>query len=297
MAALFPERWDEIERLLDRALDRSPEERAQLIEEIRSRDPPLAADIERLLRASEEAGGFLEEPAATYAQPLLTWVAEQEPLSVGATFGPYEVIRRLGRGAAGTVYLALDPKHHRAVALKVLHPELAAAVGPERFLREIEIAAALHHPHILPLFDSGAIDDLLYYVTPHVEGESLRAAWRRRSGCRSTLRFASLGRSPALRLPHRHVVVQRDIKPENILQQDGDAIVADFGIARAIDPTGTDRSGDPIAGTGTPAYMSPEQATPGSAMTVVPTSTRSDAFCTRCWPVIRRSPDNRLRRF
>ena len=171
-------------------------------------------------------------------------------MAAGTRFGAYEVTGLLGRGGMATVYLAQDHKHHRRVAVKVLHPELAAAVGPERFLREIDIAAALHHPHILPLHDSGEVDGLLYYVMPYVEGESLRERLAREG----TLPLASARRiahevAGALDYAHRQGVVHRDIKPENILLQDGQAVVADFGIARAL-----------AAGAATPARPRPVPA-------------------------------------
>ena len=267
MQRSWEERWPDIERLLDQALDSAPGERVALVARTRSVDPVLAADLERLLDADLAASHFLAQPATVYAAPLLAWTAESDLLHPGATLGRYEIVRRVGQGATATVYLARDPKHHRSVAVKVLHPELAAAVGSERFLHEIEIAATLHHPHILPLFDSGAIDGLLYYVMPHVEGESLRAslAKQERVPVETALRIAREV-AGALDYSHRHGVVHRDIKPENILLQDGQAIVADFGIARAIEVAGADRAGGPGEGTGTPAYMSPEQATPGTVI-------------------------------
>ncbi len=167
--------WEAIERTArPGASSCAPDEQDVLLARVGSDDPALAAAVKRLVDAGRRAGTFLEQPAASYAGPLLAWVAGREPLEPGATLGPYEIVRRLGRGATATVFLARDPKHRRSVAVKVLHPDLAAAVGAERFLREIEIAATLQHPHILPLFDSGAVDGLLYYVMPHVEGESLR---------------------------------------------------------------------------------------------------------------------------
>ena len=159
------------------------------------------------------------------------------------------------------VYLAQDLKHRRQVAIKVLKPEVAAALGPERFLREIEMAAGLTHPHILALHESGEVDDFLYYVMPYLEGESLRERLSREKqlpledAVRITGEIAS-----ALDHAHRRNVLHRDIKPENILLQEGNALVADFGIARAIQTAG----GDTLTATGltvgTPAYMSPEQA-------------------------------------
>src|SRR5215216_6441566 len=134
-----------------------------------------------------------------------------------------------------TVYLAQDYKHHRRVAVKVLRVEVAAAVHREWFLREIDTAAGLHHPHILPLHDSGDIDDQLYYVMPHVEGESLRQRLSREGAIPlASARRIAQEVAGALDYAHRHGVVHRDIKPENILLQDGQAVVADFGIARAI---------------------------------------------------------------
>ncbi len=172
----------------------------------------------------------------------------------------YTIERELGQGGMATVYLAHDIKHDRKVAIKVLRPELAVAIGAERFLAEIKTTASLHHPHILPLFDSGEADGLLYFVMPVVEGESLREriARERQLPIADAVRIASEVAS-ALDHAHRHGVVHRDIKPENILLQDGQALVADFGIA--IDQV---TAGNRLTGTGisigTPQYMSPEQA-------------------------------------
>jgi len=149
--------------------------------------------------------------------------------------GRYTVQRELGRGGMATVYLADDLKHRRQVAIKVLHPELAAVIGAERFLKEIEIAAGLTHPHILPLHDSGEADGLLYYVMPYVEGESLRDRLDRETqlSIEDTTRIASEV-ADALSYAHARDVVHRDIKPANILLSGGHALVADFGIARAV---------------------------------------------------------------
>ncbi len=173
----------------------------------------------------------------------------------------YAIEREIGAGGMATVYLAEDLKLHRKVALKVLRPELAAALGPERFLREIEIAAKLHHPHILALHDSGEADGFLYYVMPYVEGESLRDRLSREKQLpvEDALQIAREV-ADALGSAHRHDVIHRDIKPENILLEEGHAVVADFGIARAIHAAGGEQLTETGLAVGTPAYMSPEQA-------------------------------------
>jgi len=176
----------------------------------------------------------------------------------------YRVERLLGSGGMATVYLAHDLKHDRPVAIKVLRPMLAAALGPERFLREIQIAAKLNHPHILALHDSGEADGLLYYVMPYVEGETLqgRIAREKQLPVADAVRIAGEVAS-ALAYAHGHGVIHRDIKPGNILLSNGYALVADFGLARAISNAKT-RSDASITHSGltigTPTYMSPEQS-------------------------------------
>jgi serine/threonine-protein kinase len=178
-----------------------------------------------------------------------------------ALTGRYSIELELGHGGMADVFLAHDVKHGRNVAIKVLRPEIAAALGAERFLREITIAAQLHHPHILPLYDSGEAGGLLYYVMPYVEGESLRARLDRETQLplEDALQIAREV-ADALAYAHRHDVVHRDIKPENILLESGHAMVADFGIARAITAAGGEKLTETGIAVGTPAYMSPEQA-------------------------------------
>ena len=173
----------------------------------------------------------------------------------------YRIVREVGRGGMATVYLAEDLRHGRDVAVKVLHPDLSSALGPDRFLREIRLAARLNHPHILPLFDSGEADGFLYYVMPFVVGESLRDLMNRQ-GRLPVEQACAIARSVggALDYAHRSQIVHRDIKPENIMINEGEAMVMDFGIAKALTAASTDTLTQIGMVVGTPAYVSPEQA-------------------------------------
>lgn len=190
----------------------------------------------------------------------------------------YRIDEQIGRGGMATVWLAHDVRHDRQVAIKVLHPEIAASLGPDRFLREIQVAAKLTHPHVLTLIDSGEADGLLYYVMPFVRGESLRGRLLRER----TLDLASATAvardvADALGYAHRHGVVHRDVKPENVLFSEGHALVTDFGIAKAV----SQASDEPLTRTGvavgTPGYMSPEQA--AAAFEI---DERTDVFSLAC---------------
>ncbi|MGI8620046.1 MAG: protein kinase domain-containing protein [Gemmatimonadaceae bacterium] len=181
---------------------------------------------------------------------------------IAALVGRYEIERELGQGGMATVYLAQDMRHHRKVALKVLRPELSAILGGERFLHEIRTTANLQHPHILPLYDSGEADGLVFYVMPFVAGESLRDRLTRETQLpvEDAVGIAKEV-ADALDYAHRHGVIHRDIKPENILLHDGRAQVADFGIALAVSSAGGGtRMTETGMSLGTPHYMSPEQA-------------------------------------
>ena len=186
----------------------------------------------------------------------------------------YTIERELGQGGMATVYLAHDVKHNRNVAIKVLKPELAAVLGADRFVQEIATTAALQHPNILPLFDSGSADGFLYYVMPFVEGETLRAKLDRETqlGIDESVNIA-VEVADALDYAHRHGVVHRDIKPENILLHDGRPMVADFGIALAVSAAAGGRMTETGLSLGTPHYMSPEQATAEKDITA-----RSDIY-------------------
>ena len=302
-APMTPERWRQAKTVVQDALARPAAVRAAFVVEACGEDAALRAEVDSLLDDTHSDGdldGFLASPSGVgaivaaavrriesqstgstgAAEPSQAQdVAAQSAALSAALAGRYELERTLGRGGMATVYLARDVRHRRRVALKVLHPELGALLGPRRFLREIETAANLSHPHILPLHDSGRVpsgehgdDGLLYYVMPYVGGESLRARLRREGqlAARDALRIVREV-AAALDYAHRHGVVHRDVKPENILlDEDGHALVADFGIARADQHEATSVADVPAVGSdtitergrviGTPAYMSPEQA-------------------------------------
>jgi serine/threonine-protein kinase len=263
------ERWARLEHLVDAALELEPHERARFAESACT-DPGLREELKALLLACDQSDDAFSTPAAVAYAPLLTEPDDTLPERLGA----YRLIREVGRGGMATVYLADDSKHGRQVAVKVMHSRVARLIGPDRFLREIEIAAGLSHPHILPLHDSGETrvenasgdaEPILFFVSPFVAGETLRDLLRREQRLPAD-DAVRLGREIALALDyaHRQGVVHLDIKPGNILLQEGHAVVADFGIARAITSVGgsvahTDPEAAHGRHMGTPSYMSPEQ--------------------------------------
>jgi TolB-like protein len=258
------ERWRAVDAVVRGALALPPDARAAFVAEACGGDASLRREVEELLAV--RTGDFLARPAAAvFADAAGEAMRARLSAALG---GRYAVERELGRGGMATVYLARDQRHHRPVALKVLGADLAAALGARRFLREIETAANLSHPHVLPLFDSGEADGQLYYVMPYVEGETLRERLAR-EGPLPVADAVRLVRelADALGYAHAHGVVHRDLKPENVLLSGGHAVVADFGIAKALAAatlggpgiavgTGTAGTGTAI---GTPAYMAPEQ--------------------------------------
>ncbi len=227
--------------------------------------------------ACRSTAGARPEP---YRFPILeSWVQTVALARLKAALADrYVIERELGRGGMAVVYLAQDLKHGRPVAIKALRPELAAALGTERFLREIETAARLNHPHIVPLYDSGNADGVLYYVMPFIEGETLRdrIARNERLSVDEALHIAREVGS-ALSYAHSKDVIHRDIKPANILLSGGHAVVADFGIARAISASGGPGLTQAGIAVGTPQYMSPEQVVGSDTL-----DGRSDIYSLGC---------------
>jgi len=264
--------WQRIGSLFDEALKRSGAERDAFLSNLGDED--LEQELRSLLSAHEGRGTF-DELADYVSGPEAQRLLRFAP---GDQVGSYRIVRELGSGGMATVYEAEDVKHERQVAIKVLHPELAAVLGADRFLQEIRTTARLQHPHVLPLLDSGQADGLLYYVMPYIEGETLRDKLNRETqlGIDEAVRIATQV-ADALDYAHRQGVIHRDIKPENILLHDGRPLVADFGIAVAVSAAGGERITETGLSLGTPHYMSPEQATAEKELTQ-----RSDIYSLGC---------------
>ena len=261
---MLPDDWAALAPLVDDVLDASTTDRAALIDQLCGGDAVRAAKLHALIAECERDVPLLDHPAAERFSGLLDDAPEQ-PLP--AVLGDrYRIEREIGRGGMARVFLADDTKYHRKVAVKVIRPDLAASLGRERFLREITIAARLRHPNIVPLYDSGDTDGLLYFVMPYEAGQSLRHRLDS-AGALPAAEYVSLLRDVARALSYAHEqgIVHRDVKPDNVMLSGGAAVVTDFGIAKAISvalgnaggATSLTQAG---GGIGTPTYMAPEQA-------------------------------------
>lgn len=260
----LPPGWAALSPLIDRILDADPAARSALIAELSGGDPARAAELRRLVDECERDTPLLDRPAVERFDELAAGTCE--PLLPEHLGDRYEVGRELGRGGMACVYLARDIKHGRDVAIKVIRPEFSVSLAHERFLREIEIAARLRHPNIVPVYDSGEVDGKLFFVMPYEEGPSLGDRIEREGPLPLTEGLSVLrdvGR--ALAYAHDHGVVHRDVKPDNVMLSSGAAVVTDFGIAKAVSAALADTPAATLTQTGssvgTPAYIAPEQAT------------------------------------
>ena len=265
------EEWRRLGPALDALLDAASDRRAALLDELSEGNATRRAELEQLVAECERAYPLLERPAADRFPAVF---GDEAPSMPEILAGRYRVVREAGRGGMAIVYLARDLKHGRDVAVKVVRPELALALGRSRFRREIEIAARLHHPHIVPVYDSGeepaapeeivgsgAGAPLLYYVMPYEPGHSLRE--RLTEGGPLSVEDAVLilrDVCAALAHAHQHGIVHRDIKPENVLLSGRQAMITDFGVARAVSEAAEAAGAARGSSFGTPTYMAPEQA-------------------------------------
>ena len=262
---MTPDRWRAVDTILRGALAREADLREAFVRDACAGDEALRKEVASLLSAHDRmTENFLERPAAEAlaGTPIPSSHAQRNAVRLAEALADrYAIEGEIARGGMASVHLARDLKHGRRVAIKVMRDEVSAAVGAERFLEEIRVTALLQHPHILPLFDSGSVGGLMCYAMPFVEGETLRSRLTReiRLPVDDAVRLAGEV-ADALEHAHARGIVHRDIKPENVLLQGGHALVADFGIALALEHAGGERLTRTGLTLGTPQYMAPEQA-------------------------------------
>jgi len=278
--SILPPNWDSLGPLVDAVLDEPPENRSALINQLCNGDPESQRELAKIVMECERELPLLDRPAAERFASLFQ--ETDEPSLPPILGGRYVIDREVGRGGMARVFLAHDRKHARDVAVKVIRQDLAATLGSERFLREIAIAARLRHPNIVPMYDSGETDGILFFVMPFEEGRSLKERITDSTELTLTERISVLRDiARALAYAHERGVVHRDIKPENILLSGGAAVVSDFGIAKAVTAAQTETSDAVItqsgARIGTPTYMAPEQAVADPA-----TDHRADIYSFGC---------------
>ena len=271
----------ELARLVDTLLDAPFERRTSLIAELSGGDALRRSELEALLVECERDAPLLRHPAAETFEALFQNTQAPFPESLADR---YRLERELGRGGMATVYLATDLKHGREVAVKVVHPILASAWGADRFLREIEIVAQLHHPNIVPLYDSGEANGALYYVMPHESGASVRdrIVTERRLPVDDVVAILH-DVCDALAYAHARGIVHRDIKPGNILLSGRHAMLTDFGVAKAAtDATTTASVTDTGVAIGTPASWPPSRSLPSRGSIIARISMRLECWRTNC---------------
>lgn len=286
---ISPERWPAVWSIVDAALELDPSARSAYIRERCADDTVLEHDVEQFLLACnsvDRSGRVLNSPVHELLGPLSQDVAHRIAAAraalrhnLAAALGArYQLGETLGSGGMATVYRAFDTAAGADVAVKVLHPGQSTSLGAARFLREVKITSSLRHANIIPVLESGMVDELPYYIMPCVTGQTLKELLKRERQLPMP-RVLSIARDVvgALEEAHAHAIVHRDVKPQNILLDGERALVADFGIARALEAAGGDTLSDSGALLGTPPYMSPEQA---AGETVI--DARSDIYSLAC---------------
>lgn len=269
------ERWEQVVALFEQVLALPSAERDRFLHEATDSDVALREEVLTLLRADQVAHPLFDATPARLAASVQDPVP---PSLAGRTIGVYTLVREIGRGGMATVYHGEDSKHNRAVALKLLDAATSSWLGGERFRREIEVVARLQHPHILPLYDSGDVDGLLYYVMPLIGGGTLRDRIAREGPLPiDDVRRITADVAAGLDYAHRHGVVHRDIKPANVLLDEEHAAIADFGIAQRVVSGASDRLTSAGMLVGTPTYMSPEHVGGGFQL-----DARSDVYSLAC---------------